>query len=50
MVTQQLCGFVCRMQPDLLCHVAQCPYSLVIPVMESGMQLAMMLGQNFAEL
>ena len=30
--------------------VLQCPYSMVIPVMESGMQFAMMFGQQAQEL
>ncbi len=28
----------------------QCPYSMVIPVMESGMQFAIMFGQQAGEL
>ena len=30
--------------------VLQCPYSMVIPVMQSGMQFAMMFGQQAQEL
>ena len=42
---------ISRASPFLIrVFFVQCPYALVIPVMTSGMQLAMMFGQHASEL